>query len=176
MRLGLGERGVTELMAAADHARGLTRIAFGLRLAPDRAGEVSGSARSATVTEASPGRLADIFKEIRAWSLDEFGTDEVPALWRGLATHPVYLETLWRREQVVMAAGELTKTQKRVIGYAVAVNTTSVYMLDWYASALRRMAFDERAFVEILAVVDYFTNLNTLAVGMNLEPEAARRP
>lgn len=177
MRLGLRERGVTELMAAADHARGLSRLAFGLRVAPDCSGDARRTEPSEPV-ESDPGgaQSVDVFKEIRAWAVDEFGADRIPALWQGLLAHPVYLEAVWRREQAVMAGGDLTKVQKRVIGYAVAVNSGSVYMLDWYAAALRRLGLDERAFVEILAVVDYFSNLNTLAVGMDLQPEAAQQP
>ena len=44
-------------------------------------------------------------------------------------------------------------------------------MIDYYAAALRRRGLDEHGFLEILAVVDYFNNLNTLADGMAIESD-----
>jgi len=50
-------------------------------------------------------------------------------------------------------------------------NNVSPYMIDYYAAALRRRGLDEHGFLEILAVVDYFNNLNTLADGMAIESD-----
>jgi hypothetical protein len=172
MRLGLTEQGVTELMAAADHARGLAKLAAGLRLdaecleAPARPGLLRPPA-----DPAPGGRVAGLLEEIRAWAKEELGLERVPMLWRAIAHRPVYLEALWGREQALMAAGELPRFQKRCIGYAVAVNSVSPYMIDWYAASLRRSGLDDPGFVELLAVVDYFNNLNTLADGMDIESD-----
>ena len=67
-----------------------------------------------------------------------------------------------------MADGRLGRFHKRAVGYAVAANSGSPYMLEWYTTALRRLGADDRAFVEMLAVVDYFNNLNSLADGMDI--------
>jgi hypothetical protein len=172
MRLGLDEQGVTELMAAADHARGLAKLAAGLRLEPEgpeppaRAGLLQG------VPDPAAGeRVLEVFEAIRAWAKTELGLDRVPALWRAIAHRPAYLDAVWRREQALMAEGRVTRFQKRCVGYAVAVNSVAPYMIDWYAASLRRLGLDDAGFVEVLAVVDYFNNLNTLADGMDIESD-----
>jgi alkylhydroperoxidase family enzyme len=172
MRLGLDEQGVTELMAAADHARGLAKLAAGLRLDADVPGppERPGLLRAVADAEAGP-RVQEVLEAIRAWAKGELGIDHVPALWRAVAHRPVYLDALWRRERALMAEGRLTAFQKRCIGYAVAVNSVAPYMIAWYAAALRRLGLDDAGFVEVLAVVDYFNNLNTLADGMDIESD-----
>ncbi len=174
MRLGLDEQGVTELMAAADHARGLAKLAAGLRLEPDVVAPATQPGLVATPDGADAGeRVAALLDEAHAWARAELGIDHVPALWRSLAHHPVYLEAVLRREQTVMSDGRLTRFHKRCIGYAVATNVVSPYMVDWYAAALRRFGLDDRGFIEVLAVVDYFNNLNTLADGMDIESDIA---
>jgi hypothetical protein len=126
MRLGLDEQGVTELMAAADQARGLAKLAAGLRLDPDilqtpvRAPLVPAVAAG----EAGP-RVDEVLAEILAWARDEIGIDHVPALWRCLGHHPVYLDAVWRRDKAIMADGKVNGFRKRCVGYAVAVNAGS---------------------------------------------------
>jgi hypothetical protein len=172
MRLGLDEQGVTELMAAADHARGLGKLAAGLRLAPEILQAPDGAGLLRPVADgAGGGRVDRVLDEIRAWAKDELGVDRVPGLWRAIAHRPAYLDAVWRREQAVMAEGRLTRFQKRCVGYAVAVNSVAPYMIDWYAAALRRRDLDDAGFVEVLAVIDYFNNLNTLADGMDIESD-----
>ncbi len=172
MRLGLDERGVTELMAAADHARGLAKLATGLRLEPDISAPSAQPGLLSPVGDREPGeRVAGLFAEIRGWAREDLGIDRVPGLWRAIAHHPVYLDAVWRREQAIMADGALTRFHKRCIGFAIAANGGSPYMIDWYAAALRRLGLDEHGFVEALAVVDYFNNLNTLADGMDIESD-----
>ncbi len=172
MRLGLDEQGVTELMAAADHARGLAKLAAGLRLEPEilETPSRAGLLKDVADTESS-GRMRETFEAIRAWAATELGVDRVPALWRAIARRPVYLDAVWKRELALMAEGRLTRVQKRCIGYAVAVNSVAPYMIDWYAASLRQQGLDDVGFVEVLAVIDYFNNLNTLADGMDIESD-----
>ncbi len=172
MRLGLAEQGVTELMAAVDHASGLTKLAAGLRLAPEGPEVPKGPGLLRPVREEeAEGRVAAIFGEIRAWAKEHLGIDRVPALWLTLGHHPVYLEAVWRREQALMGEGAVTRFQKLCVGFALAANNASPYMIDYYAAALRRLGLDEHGFLEVLAVVDYFNNLNTLADGMGIESD-----
>ena len=98
MRLGLDEQGVTEVMAAADQARGLAKLAVGLRLDPDILQSPGRAPLVAEVDTESAGlRMSELFAEIRTWARDELGIEHVPALWRCLGHHPVYLEAVWRR-------------------------------------------------------------------------------
>lgn len=172
MRLGLDEQGVTELMAAVDHASGLTKLAAGLRLAPEMLEDPgrSGLLRPLRDDEVD-GRVAGLLAEVRAWAKEQLGIDRVPALWGVLGHHPIYLEAVWRRERALMGDGAVTRFQKLCVGFALAANNTSPYMIDYYAAALRRRGLDEHGFLEILAVVDYFNNLNTLADAMDIESD-----
>jgi alkylhydroperoxidase family enzyme len=172
MRLGLDEQGVTELMAAADHARGLAKLAAGLRLEADVAAPPAPRSFPPAVDPArTEGRLGALLDEIRSWAEAELGLDRIPALWLGIAHHPAYLEAVFRREQALMTEGRLGRLEKRLVAYAVAVNVVAPYMIDWYATALRRLGLDAHGFVEALAVIDYFNNLNTLADGMDIESD-----
>lgn len=174
MRLGLDEQGVTELMAAADHARGLAKLAAGLRLEPEILETPRGTGLLRPVSEDGPGgRAAEMWADIRRWANEELGLDRVPLLWRAIAHRPAYLEALWKREVALMGEAKLTRFQKRCIAYATAVNSVSPYMIDWYAASLRRHGLEDAGFVELLAVVDYFNNLNTLADGMDIESDIA---
>jgi hypothetical protein len=172
MRLGLDERGVTEVMAAADHTRGLAKLAAGLRLAPEILERGRGEGPIVPlVDEDSDGRGGAMFGEIRAWAREQLRVDRVPGLWRALAHHPAYLEAVWRRERAIMSDGAVTRFQKQCIGYAMAVNSVSPYMIDYHAAQLRVLGLDPHGFIEALAVVDYFNNLNTLADGMDIESD-----
>jgi hypothetical protein len=179
MRLGLDERGVTEVMAAADHTRGLAKLAAGLRLAFEARADAPGGRDGGSgagpivplVDEDADDRRGAIFGEIRAWARERLDVDRVPGLWRALAHHPAYLEAVWRREQTIMADGAVTRFQKQCIGYAMAVNSVSPYMIDYHAAQLRVLGLDAHGFIEALAVVDYFNNLNTLADGMDIESD-----
>lgn len=174
MRLGLNERGVTELMATVDHASGLTKLAAGLRLELEglEASTRPGLELLRPVSEEEAGsKVAILLGEIRTWTKEYLGIDRVPTLWLSLVHHPVYLDAVWKREQALMADGSLTRFQKNCIAYAIATNTVSPYMIDYYATILRRMGLDERGFLEVLAVVDYFNNLNVLADGMDIESD-----
>jgi alkylhydroperoxidase family enzyme len=173
MRLGLDERGVTELMAAVDHASGLTKLAAGLRLEPESlaGGAGAGGLLRPVGDDEAAGRVAALFGEIRAWAAEHLGLDRVPALWRALGHHPVYLEAVWRRELALMDAGAVSRVQKLCVGFALAANNSASYMVDYYALALRRRGLDEHGLLEVLAVVDYFNNLNTLADGMAIESD-----
>lgn len=174
MRLGLDEQGVTELMAAVDHASGLAKLAAGLRLEPELldAPPPRGRGLLRPVTEdAAEGRVAALYAEIRGWARERLGIDRVPALWLALGHHPVYLDAVWRRELALMGEGSVTRLQKLCVGFAIAANNAAAYMIDYYAAALRRAGLDEHGFLEVLAVVDYFNNLNTLADGMDIESD-----
>ncbi len=172
MRLGLDEQGVTELMAAVDHVSGLTKLAAGLRLPPEAPDAPTGRGLLRPVREEeAEGRVAAIFGEIREWAREHLAMDRVPGLWLALGHHPVYLEAVWRREQALMGQGAISRLQKLCVGFALAANNTCPYMIDYFAAALRRLGLDEHGFLEVLAVVDYFNNLNTLADGMDIESD-----
>lgn len=171
MRLGLTEAGVTELMAVADHARGLSKLAAGLRLSPETAEGGAGRVVADVPEETVDGRVGAVYADIRAWAKTHLGVDRVPALWRALAHHPVYLDAVWRRDRAIMGPGALTPLQKQAVGYAMATNCVAPYMIDYHAAALRVAGLDDHGFIEVLAVVDYFNNLNTLADGMDIESD-----
>lgn len=168
MRLGVDEAGVTELMAVTEHAQSLSALAAGLLL-ESLAGEAGLVAPVDPGATAGPAR--SLLDEIRASIVATMGTERVPALWRVLARNPHYLESTWRKEQVVMRAGRLAARDKRRVALAVAMNAGSRYMVEYHAAILRHDGDGDEAILEILGVVDHYNSLNTLADGMQIDSD-----
>jgi alkylhydroperoxidase family enzyme len=173
--MGKDEVAVTELMAVVDHVNGLTKLVEGLGLAPDvpePAPDPAWCPVRPIAEDKAVGRVAEVFREIRAHAAASLGLDRVPSVWRALAHHPLYLEATWAREKALMASGEaIPPLQKTVLGYSIAANNCCPYFVAYYGTALRVGGLDERAVLEALAFVDYFNGLNKLADGMGIESD-----
>jgi AhpD family alkylhydroperoxidase len=168
MRLGVDEAGVTELMGVTEHARALATAAAALLLE---------SLESATplIAPLSPGAgdpaVERLLGEILDWARTEMGQPAIPTLWRILARNPHYLESTWRKEAALMAAGALAARDKRRVALAVAMATRGRYMIEYHAAALRHAGDTDRDLLEILGVVDHYTTLNTLSEAMQIESD-----
>jgi hypothetical protein len=166
MRLGVDEAGVTELMGVTEHTRAMATTAAALLLE---------SLDTARPLIAPPAALAPesraIMDEISAWSAAALGSAEAPLLWRILAHNPHYLESTWRKEAAVMAAGALAAHDKRRVALGVAMSVRGRYMIEYTAALLRRAGDDDRDLLEILGVVDHYTTLNTLSEGMQIDSD-----
>lgn len=175
VRLGKGERAVTELMAVVDLVSGLCKAAFGAGLfAPEAEGAAPPGMIVGPVEEKSAqGKVAAVFEEIRGREAVRLGRTGVPLFWRAVARRPLYLEAAWNRSKVLLAEGEVGRKDKEILGFAVAANAGSHYFAHEHATALRRLGMDDAALVEILAVVDYFDGLNRLSEGMDIESDIA---
>jgi hypothetical protein len=168
MRLGVDPVGVTELMAVTEHAKGLSVVGAGLLLD-------SLEAECPLVPLVDPagadGPVRSLLEEIREARAAGRGTDRVPALWRAIARSRHYLESTWRKEQVVMREGTLPARDKRRVALGVSMNARSRYMIEYNWAILRHGGETADDLLEILGVVDHYTCLNTLSDGMQIESD-----
>ncbi len=173
MRLGVDEVGVTELMAVAEHTRAMAALARGLVILPDIPDPPAG--RPALVALADPDAVDEparsIFVEIRGFAREALGMDRIPNLWRAIGSNPHYIESTWRKDQVVMAAGKLAARDKRLVALGVAMNGGCTYLVEHHAAILRRAGCPDRDLLEVMGVVDHYNSLNTLSDGMQLESD-----
>ena len=173
MRLGVDEVGVTELMAVTEHTRALSALANGLVIHPDVPEPPPG--RPALVDLADPGRADEpqrsLYVEVRAFAAEALGMDQVPNLWRAIGSNPHYLESTWRKDQVVMAAGKLAARDKRLVALGVAMNGGCTYLIEYHAAILRRAGCTGRDILEVMGVVDHYNSLNTMSDGMQIESD-----
>ncbi len=165
MRLGVDEAGVTELMAVVEHTRCLVVVAGALLL--ERLGDEPGlvaAVNPATAPEPVRAVLAEIGASLPPGM-------PVPSLWRALARNVHHLESTWRKEQAVMAAGALSVLDKRRLALAVAMSGRSRYMIEYAGALVRSAGDDDTALMEVLGVVDHFTALNTLSDAMQIDSD-----
>jgi alkylhydroperoxidase/carboxymuconolactone decarboxylase family protein YurZ len=163
MRLGVDEAGVTELMGVTEHTRAMATTAAALLLESlDTARPLIAPVQSAA---------GEIMDEIATWSAAALGSRDVPLLWRILAHNPHYVESTWRKETAVMAAGALGAHDKRRVALGVAMSVRGRYMIEYNTAILRRAGDDDRDLLEILGVVDHYTTLNTLSEGMQIDSD-----
>jgi hypothetical protein len=165
MRLGVDEAGVTELIAVVEHARCLVVVAGALMLEHlGDAPRLVAAVDPATAPEPARAVLAEIAASLPPGM-------PVPGLWRALARNPHHLESTWRKEQVVMAAGGLSALDKRRVALAVAMSSRSSYMVDYQSAIVRSAGDDDAAVLEVLGVVDHYTALNTLSDAMQIDSD-----
>ena len=174
LRLGVGEKGVTEILAVAEHTASLCAAAEGLRLPADVPEPVTQSGPYA-VRPADPSELdaesSKVMSEIATWAAEMLGIPHVPLIWRVLARQPRFMANTWRKDRLVMSAGKLDETAKACITFAVAAFKQSPYMVAYTTALLRRaLAMEDEAIVELVASVMHYVSFNTISHGMLLEP------
>ena len=167
LRLGVGERGVTEIMAISEHVSSLSAGAAALQLAPD-VPERRGAAPQAA-GEPPPTAAIECLDEIVAWSGEHLGLERVPDFWRLVAHQPRFLQATWAKDRLVLGPGRLDEPAKLCIAFAIAAFRQSVYWIAYFTQLLRRRAAcDEAALVELTASVMHYISFNTVAHGMML--------
>ena len=174
LRLGVGERGVTEILAVAEHTASFCAAAEGLRLPADVPEPTTQSGPYA-VRPADPAKLegeaAEAMAEIATWAAEMLGIPHVPLIWRVLARQPRFMVNTWRKDRLVMSAGKLDEKAKACIAFAVAAFKQSPYMVAYTTALLRRgLAMEDEALVELVASVMHYVSFNTISHGMLLEP------
>jgi len=174
LRLTGSERALVEVAAIAEHVASLTAAAAAFRLRPD-VPEASESSPEAPLVplldEPGAGQAAATLGEIRAWTRQTLGLDQIPAIWRALAHQPRLLETTWRKDRLVLEAGALDLLVKSCVALAVAQFRESGYWIAYFSHVLRRRCgLDDAALVEVAGAVMHYVSFNTIAHGMRLEP------
>jgi hypothetical protein len=171
LRLGLRERGVTEVMAIAEHVVSVVAAAEGLRLRPDVPRQGPGETTELIDTDREPpGDARQTLAEIASWSKAELGIDHVPIFWRALTGRPRLLAGIWAKHRLVLGAGELDASAKLAIALAVAMNKRSPYWTGYLAQAGRTTAaFDDDVILEIAGATLHYASFNTISHGMMLD-------
>ncbi len=170
LRLGVGERGVTEIMAVAEHVAGLTAAASGFQLGSRLSGGLEHRPHSAPAPPDGSAAV-EILGEIRSWTHDTLGLDAVPDFWLLLATMPRLCAAAWRKDRLVMGPGKLDAEDKACVALAVAMFRASPYWITYHTELVRRLArLDDRGLVELTGCVMHYVNFNTIAHGMLLPP------
>ena len=176
LRLGVGERGVSEILAVAEHIAALCAAAEGLRLPVDLPDPIEPSGPDAVrpvKPEQLDGEAATAIAEIKEWAHGGLGVDHVPLIWRALAHLPRLMASTWRKERLVMSGGRMDEPAKACIAFAVASFKQSPYMIAYTTARLRRaLGLDDKAMVELAGSVMHYVSFNTISHGMLLEPAA----
>ncbi len=168
LRLGIGERGVTEIMAISEHVSSLCAGAAALQLPPD-VPQRQGPPPAAP--ERPPQAAGECLDEVAAWSREHLGLDRAPDFWYLLAHQPRFLQATWAKDRLVLGPGRLDEAAKLCIAFAVAAFWQSPYWIAYLTERLRRRAaLDEAALVELTASVMHYVSFNTIAHGMMLGP------
>jgi hypothetical protein len=173
LRLGVGERGVTEILGIAEHVAGLCAGAEGVRLRPDVPSQAQGPMTELVLPldEDAAGDATDTLADIRLWASEHLGVPYAPAFWRLLAHQPRFLAATWKKDRLVLGAGRLDESTKACVALAVAMFKQSPYWTAYLSQYVRRTAsLDDAALVELTGAVMHYVSFNTIAHGMRLEP------
>jgi len=171
LRLGLDERGITEIMAVAEHIVSVVAAAEGLRLRPDVPEPPTGPPTELVGLEFEPPADArSTLAEISRAAKDTLGIDHVPAFWSALAQRPRLLDAVWAKHRLVFGAGQLDAHAKLAVALAVAMNKRSPYWTSYLAHQGRCAgAFDDDVILEIAGATLHYAAFNTISHGMMLE-------
>jgi len=171
LRLGLDERGITEIMAIAEHVVSVIAAAEGLRLRPDVPEPPTGAATELIdLSGPAPDEAKSALGEIAARAKATLGIDRVPAFWRALAHRPRLLDAVWAKHELVLRAGQLDANAKLAVALAAAMNKRSPYWTSYLAQQGRCAgAFDDDVIVEIAGATLHYASFNTISHGMMLD-------
>jgi AhpD family alkylhydroperoxidase len=121
--------------------------------------------------EESSSKVKDVYDEIRT----TLGIDFVPNMYKALAVNPDYLEITWKKVQAVMGKdGSLGRKTKDIVALTVSIMSGCDYCIGVYNEAVKHAGLDDKALLELYEVIDLYTGLNRLNIG--LQTEADEKP
>ena len=113
------------------------------------------------------GRVREVFEEIKA----TLGVPFVPQIFRALAVRPDQLEMIWIQIKTLFGSGALDVKTKTLLALAVASAQRCPYFVTIHGAALKRLGVTDEEIAEALEVASVSAGLNTLVIGLGLEPE-----
>lgn len=121
----------------------------------------------ALVHESGANALVDaVFADIKK----TLGIDFVPNMYRAMANNPAYLDHSWKRIQAVMGQdGRLGRKTKDIVALTVCIMSGCEYCIDVYNNAVRHGGLDDEAMLELYNVIDVYSGLNRLNIGLQLQ-------
>jgi hypothetical protein len=171
LRLGVDERGITEIMAIAEHVVSVIVATEGLRLRPDVPEPPTGPATELVDLRAqAPAEAAGTLAEIAASAQATLRIDRVPAFWRALSRRPRLLDAVWAKHQLALSTGQLDVNAKLAVALSVAMNKRSPYWTSYLAHQGRCAGvFDDDVIVESAGATLHYASFNTISHGMMLD-------
>lgn len=115
------------------------------------------------------GKVREIYDDIK----QTLGIDFVPNMYRAMANNPAYLEISWHKIRDVMGQeGKLGRRTKDIVALAVSIMSGCEYCVDVYNGAVRHSGLDDEAMLELYNVIDIYSGLNRLNIGLQLKKDA----
>ena len=114
------------------------------------------------------GRVKEIYQDIK----ETLGIDFVPNMYKAMAGNPEYLETSWNKIKSVMGEdGHLGGKTKDIVALTVSIMSGCDYCIDVYNESVKSAGLDDAALLELYEVIDLYTGLNRLNIGMRTQPD-----
>ena len=100
------------------------------------------------------------------------GIDFVPNMYKAMANNPKYLEISWNKIKNIMSQeGKLSKKTKDIVALTVSIMSGCEYCIDVYNNAAKHNGLDDEAMIELYNVIDVYSGLNRLNIGLQLEKD-----
>ena len=113
-------------------------------------------------------KVANVYDDIKKTLRIDF----VPNMYKAMANNPDYLEISWNKIKNVMGhEGKLGKKTKDIIALTVSIMSGCNYCIDVYNNAVKHNGLDNEALIEIYNVIDVYSGLNRLNIGLQLEKD-----
>lgn len=134
--------------------------------------------RKSGTSEEAPASIALVLESDASAKVDAIftdikktlGIDFVPNMYRAMANNPAYLEASWKRIQDVMGhEGRLGKKTKDIVALTVSIMSGCEYCINVYNDAVKHGGLDDVAMLELYNVIDVYSGLNRLNVGLQLQ-------
>jgi AhpD family alkylhydroperoxidase len=117
---------------------------------------------------AATGKVKDIYEDIKK----TLGIDFVPNMYKAMANNPSYLEISWNKISDIMGnEGKLGKKTKDIIALTVSIMSGCEYCIEVYNNAVKHNGLDDEAMIELYNVIDVYSGLNRLNVGLQLKKD-----
>ena len=113
------------------------------------------------------GKVKVLFEEIKATLQLPF----IPEIFRALGSKADQLEAVWMQVKGLYGSGCLDVKTKSLVALAVAAAQRTPYFIKIHSIALKRLGVTDEEIAELLEVASLSTALNTLVIGLGLEPE-----
>ena len=114
------------------------------------------------------GKVHDVYDDIKK----TLGIDFVPNMYKAMANNPNYLEISWGKIKSIMGQeGRLGKKTKDIIALTVSIMSGCDYCIDVYNNAAKHNGLDDEAMIELYSVIDIYSGLNRLNVGLQLKKD-----
>lgn len=113
-------------------------------------------------------KVKDIYDDIKK----TLGIDFVPNMYKAMGNNPSYLEITWSKIKDIMGQeGKLGRKTKDIIALTVSIMSGCEYCINVYNNAVKHNGLDDESMVELYNVIDVYSGLNRLNVGLQLKED-----